>query len=153
MDFLYRHDEEVAQFVAQMIPHVGERGFGQNRTAIGILDDDSSLMAGMVFHNYDPEAGVIEISSASRSPRWMQRWVLDKMFGYPFYEIGVQMVVLRVLADNDALLGQLLRLGFELIHVPRLFGREKDGMLCTLTDDVWDAHRLNPSRYALRLAA
>jgi hypothetical protein len=47
--YVYGHDEIVAQFVAQMIPHVGA-GFGN--AVDRVIDDDGKLIAGVVYHNY-----------------------------------------------------------------------------------------------------
>jgi hypothetical protein len=33
--------------------------------------------------------------------------------------------------------------GFDLIKVPRMFGREHDGMLCLLTSEAWSSNKFN----------
>ena len=63
LDYVYNYDELVARFVAMLIPHC-RRGFGRCKT-IGVIDDAGQLIAGLVYHNYDPEAGIIEISGAA----------------------------------------------------------------------------------------
>jgi hypothetical protein len=47
------------------------------------------------------------------------------------------MVVMKVPTDNTRLLEQLATLGYELILLPRIFGRERDGMYCYLTYEAW----------------
>ena len=64
---LYGHSKAVAAFVSKMIPGC-EGGFG-SCTAIGFLDNGGKLIAGIVFHNWHPETGVIEISGAATTKR------------------------------------------------------------------------------------
>lgn len=141
--YVFGQDETVAYFVAQMIAHVRRRGFGKACKTIGIADANNELIAGLVYHNLDDAAGVIEISGAALPGyQWATRETLRMLHQYPFRQCGCQMVVMRVAADNERLLRQLLALGYELIAFPRLFGREADGVLCRLTDDVWAANKI-----------
>ena len=72
MDYVYGYENIVAKFVADLIPSVGARGFGNCKT-IGIIDG-GMLVAGLVYHNWDPDAGVIEISGAALPGEpWMTR--------------------------------------------------------------------------------
>lgn len=135
IDFVYNHDEEIAQFIAQLTPPVSG-GFGRCKT-IGVVDEEGKLLAGMVYFNYDPVAEIIEMGIASISPRWFSRTTFRRMFEYPFVECGCQMLYCRVRADNEWLLSQLARIGFSLTMVPRMYGRGEDGVLCTYTDDQW----------------
>ncbi|NRQ13463.1 hypothetical protein BHMPCIPO_00677 [Ensifer sesbaniae] len=130
----------VASFVASHIPGC-ERGW-ENFTTLGLIDGDR-LVAGVVFHNFAPEAGVIELSSASTSRRWLTRPMLKAMFGYPFDQIGCQMVVLRVSERNAVMIEIAERFGFTAHRIPRLRGRDEAEILFTLTDDEWRAHPVN----------
>jgi RimJ/RimL family protein N-acetyltransferase len=143
MRFLYQRDELVAGYVASLVPHC-RRGFGANIKTIGVVDDTiGQLVAGLVYHNYDPEAAIIEISGAAIDPRWLTRAVLRRMFDFPFTECACQMVIMRVRRDNERLLRMLMAYGFDLIPVPRLFGSDSHGVLCTLTDDQWSSNKFN----------
>ena len=141
IDFVYNHDDEVAQFVAQLSPPAGG-GFGRCKT-IGMIDGEGRLIAGLVYFNYDPKAAAIEIGAAAITPRWFNRATYRRMFEYPFIECGCQMVYGRVRADNEQLLSQLARMNFNLTIVPRMYGRSEDGVICTLTDDQWLDSRLS----------
>lgn len=142
MRYVLDQHELVARFVADMIPHVRERGFGACR-AIGIVDDDDELVAGAVFHNLDPEAGLIELSGAALPGRqWLTRATLKLVFQFAFLQCRCQMLVHRTLASNERVLGQLARLNYRFIAVPRLFGRDHDGVLCLLTYEDWVAGKL-----------
>ncbi|HEX3412884.1 MAG TPA: hypothetical protein VHT00_14285 [Stellaceae bacterium] len=143
LDYLYGHDETVAHFVATLIPHC-RRGFAPTAKAIGVLDQDGLLIAGIVYHNYDPEAELIEISGAALPGRqWLTRGTLARMFQYPFHQCGCQMVVQRTPADDERLLYVLSRYGYGLITIPRLFGRDRDGVVCLLTREAWENNKFN----------
>jgi hypothetical protein len=142
LDYVYGHDEIVGRFVASMIPHIGGRMFGACKT-IGVIED-GSLVAGIVYHNYDPEAGLIEISGAALpGVQWLTRETIRRQYQYPFHQCGVQMIVQRNPADNERLLRQLASYEYMFIRVPRMFGRDKDGVLCLLTYEAWAGNRFN----------
>lgn len=141
LDYVYGHDEVVSDFVAALIPHC-RRGFG-NARAIGVVDQ-GDLIAGIVYHNYDPTAGLIEISGAALPGKyWLTRGTLRRMFQYPFHQCGCQMLVQRTPADNLALLAVLARFNYSFFLIPRLFGRDRDGVVCTLTREAWSANKFN----------
>jgi hypothetical protein len=136
-------DPQVATWVASMLPRL-ERGFGECK-AMGVLDDDGELVAGMVYHRWSPEAEIIEISGASITSRWLTRPVLWRMFAYPFVDCGCQMVMMRTSVNNQMWNGRglprlLKAYGFREYLIPRMWGRHEDGYLFTLTDDDWKAN-------------
>lgn len=75
------------------------RGFGPC-TTMGVFKDATDPIAVMVYHNWMPENGVIEISGAATTSRWLTRPVLWEMFSYPFNQLGNQLVVMRVSERN-----------------------------------------------------
>lgn len=136
MRLLFGCNQQVAQFVAGLISGC-EGGFG-NCQAIGVVDEQTDeLVAGMVFHDWQPGPGVIQISSASLTPRWLTAEVRHKMFSYPFDEIGCQMVVLQVAATNMRMVRIAKAFGFTAHLIQRMRGRNEDGYVFTLTDDAW----------------
>jgi len=142
LGYVYGHDETVAQFVAQLIPHC-RRGFGANAKAIGIIDEEGKLIAGLVYHNFDPEAGIIEVSGASTTARWLTRGTIARFYQYPFLQCNCQMLIQRTPADNTRLLRQLAAYDYTFIKIPRLFGRDRDGVVCCLTYEDWAGNRFN----------
>ena len=138
---LFGYDETVAQFVASLIPHC-RRGFGAAR-AMGVIDGEGRLIGGMVYHNWDAEAEIMEMSGAAVDPRWLTRRTLAAMYQYPFLVCGCQMVVMRVPADNERLLRQLAVFGYTFFRMPRLFGRHRDGVVCSLTAENWSSNKFN----------
>jgi len=134
---LWNENELVGEFVAALIPHC-RRGFGANIRTLGVLDEDDQLIAGIVYHNWDVEAGLMEISGAATHPRWLSRRTLMLMHCYPFgVDCKCQMIVQRIPADNVRLLSIVKRYGYELREIPRLFGRHRNGVVATLTDEAW----------------
>lgn len=133
-------DGPVSAFVANAIPGCG-RGFGKCKT-IGV-EHDGQIVAGIVYHNWNPESGVIELSSASTDRRWLTRPVIKAMFGYPFDQLQCQSVVLRVSERNRVMCEIAERFGFQGHRIPRLRGRDEAEMIFVLTEEDWRAHRVN----------
>lgn len=127
--------------------YVSSRVFGVSKpfflsSSMGVFEN-GNLLAGMVYHNYDAGAGVIEISGAADSPRWLGRPVLKQMFEYPFKQLGCQAVVMRV-DSNNARLGRMLpAYGFMKYEIPRLRGRDRSETIYVLHDDVWMTNKFN----------
>lgn len=131
---LYGFDKEVAEFVSHTIDGP-DRGF-LNSKAIGVVRDDN-LVAGVVYHNWSPEAGVIEMSAAATDPKWLLGPTLHEIFAYPFEQIGCQMIVLRVSENNKRMCRIAERFGFHGHLIPRLRGRNENEFIFTLTVEDW----------------
>jgi hypothetical protein len=153
INFVYGHDEIVADAVAQMIPACRERGFGRCK-AIGVLDEHGTMLAGVVYHNWQPEAGVIEMSVAAiPGGKWLTRETLWRIHEYPFERVGAQMVLGITSPDDERLLRQLAALGYMFVTVPRLLGRDLDGVLCLFTREAFEQCKFIRPRAAERKEA
>ncbi len=95
-----------------------------------------ALVAGVIFHNWSPKYGVIEVSAASDDPRWATRGVLNELFGYVFSV--AQMCVARTDEDNLRTRRLWKAFGATEYIIPRLRGREASEAVETLTDDAWE---------------
>lgn len=141
MKLLYGHSETVTQFVIDVagndIPGA-ERGFGKS-VSIGVIDNDGLLVAGIVYHNWEPEAGIVEISVASITRRWLTRPVLRAMFSYPFDQIGCQMIVMRTDSEKPHIGRMMKAVGAREYIIERLGGRNSDVAILTLTAEAWKA--------------
>jgi hypothetical protein len=151
LHYVYGQNEIITQFASAVIPHMHGRGFGRCQT-IGIVDNRlapaeagvGKLIAGIVFHNYHPEAGVIEMTIAALpGSRWVTRSTLRIIHQFVFQRCACQTLMAVVPADNEALLRQLAQLGFMFVRVPRLLGRDRDAVLCLLTAEAWEATKFN----------
>lgn len=140
-------DDSVAPWVAARIEGC-ERGFGECR-ALGI-GHGGQLVGGIVFHNWEPEHGLIEISSAATHRGWMTRKVINTAMEYVFQGLECQAVVARIAQTNDSARRIWLALGSSEHVIPRLRGRDKAGCIYVLTDDAWKRCRLNEVNHGKR---
>jgi RimJ/RimL family protein N-acetyltransferase len=137
MRLVIGQDAIVSSFVSSLIPF--EAGdFGQC-TTVGV-DRGGCLIGGFVFNNWSPGAGVIEVSFAGIDKRWLTRQVLFAAFTYAFDQLGCQVVCSRTPASLKHAARIAHAYGFKQVTVPRLFGRNEDGILSTLTVEDWRAN-------------
>lgn len=133
--------ERLAAMVADRIWPSKGHSFGPCR-AIAIVEGDK-LAAGLIYHNYDPDAGVVEISAAAWVSGWLTRYVLKVMYDYPFNSVGCQAVVQRV-SDEDTAQHRMLKVyGHERYRIPRLRGPNAAENIFVLTREAWAANRFN----------
>ncbi len=124
-------------------------GFGDSAIAMGVSGEGGKLAGAVVFHNYEPRAGVIEMSAASLSRRWLTRPVLQRMFDYVFDDAKCQMAVMRVSERNTAMIRIARAYGFSEVLIPRLRGKDHAEYIFTLTDDNWRSSRFNRKSLSL----
>jgi hypothetical protein len=142
LKYIFNQDQLVADFVARAKVASGfsrRAGFTDaNLKAIGIVNADNELIAGIVYFNYNPEAGTIEMSiEALPKQNWLTRTTLAVMFQYPFLHCGCQMLMTRTAAYSEHVLRMLAAMNFMLIRIPRAGGRTEDGVLGLLTYEDW----------------
>lgn len=132
--------EHVIPFVAY---HTGVMpDFGNCRT-MAVMDQSGTMVAGIVFHNWNPQTGVMEVSAAATSPKWATRGVLKEAFGYIFERSGCQMAVART-AESNARVRRLWKaFGAVEYIIPRMRGRDASEAILCVTDDAWQASKLS----------
>jgi len=145
MTLLYGPDKAVSDFVCNLLPHCRERGMGPAK-AIGVLDSEGRLIGGIMFHDWCPERGTIEVSGAGITPKWFSRSLLAAIGEYVFEQVGCQAMVSRHSAENKRLLRIWPGVGATTIPIPRLFGRNEDGVWVVYTDDDWARSPYNRKR-------
>ncbi len=125
------HDDDVARWVAQRIPHVNE--FGEC-VALGVGDEErGKLYAGVVFHDYQPAYRNIQLSMAADSPLWASRSVIRSILDYPFRQLGVWMVWTMTPLGNERALRVNEHVGFKRKPiVPHVFGPKKHAVICQM---------------------
>jgi RimJ/RimL family protein N-acetyltransferase len=104
---------------------------------VAAVTSGKTIIAAVLFHNWDRSAGVVEISAASDSKRWLSRGVLLDLFRYAFHELGCQAVVARIDGNNRSLARIFTAYGFKRYDIPRLRGRDATETLFVLADDHW----------------
>jgi hypothetical protein len=142
LQYVYGQDELVAKFVARAKRASGfapYAGFVSGKLrAIGIVNGDNELIAGIVYFNYSPEADTIEMSvEALPKQPWMTKTTLAVMFQYPFLQCKCQMLLTKVSARSEHVLRMLAALNFKFILIPRGGGRDEDIVICLLTYEDW----------------
>jgi hypothetical protein len=85
---------ELAQWAALRTPHVGELGYGPNWSVGVALQGE--LVAVIVWHDFQPQHGTIQLSMASASPRWINRRIVARLLALAFEQTwGLQRVQIR----------------------------------------------------------
>lgn len=131
----------LSRWVAEQIWPGQGRDFG-NCHGLAVIDEEV-LIGGAIYHNFEPEAGVVEISAASISKRWLTKETLRVLFQVPFRDWQCQAVILRVSDHDEALHSILQRYGFVRYRIPRLRGRDQAENVFVLTDDAWASNKFN----------
>src|SRR3569833_1392033 len=124
----------IGEFVARLVPDC-ETGFS-NFVSMGVIRDDE-LVAGVLYHNWSPKTGAIEISAAASDPRWLTKTTLRALFSYPFEQIGCQIVVARIAESNKRARRMWKAIGSKEYLIPRLRGPNEAEAIMVLTDDAW----------------
>ena len=132
---------------APLVGFITERIWGAEKPMSGgtvlAVEDGGQIIGACLFHNWQPDEGVIELTSASLSPRWLSRPVLRAMFGYAFDGLGCQAAVMRVDPANTRMCRIASAFGFKRYDIPRLRGRNQAEALFILGDDDWRAGRFS----------
>ena len=100
------------------------------------------IIGGVVFHDYNPEAGTIGMSAAGVTG-WLTRRVIAAIHGYVFGIAGCQLAVLDVSENNSLMLRVARAVGYREHRIPRLRGRDEAAMILTLSDDDWRRSKFN----------
>lgn len=127
-------NQAICDFVSMRIWDA-KKSFG-NFTSMGVVSREK-LIAGLIYHNYEPDAGTIEITGAAADRRWLTKPVLYKMYEYPFEQLDCQMVVQRNSEHNHHLNSILRRYGFDEYRIERLRGKNEAEIIFTLTKEQW----------------
>lgn len=127
----------VTEWVARQIPHVDTFG---PATAIGVLSGAGErLIAGCVYHDYQPRARTIQLSFAATQPWWARYEIVRGLLHYPFVQLDVYRAY--TLSSMDSPMVTLLpRLGFheEAVLIAG-FGPAHDALLCRLLQPQFTA--------------
>ena len=115
---IYGLDAEFAAWVAARLPHVGaDLGFGNCRAvgvAQGVAPEDK-LLAGVVYHDWQPKASTIQISCAARSPLWAHPDTLAELLAIPFERMGVNKIWMAIPHTNE----RAIRFNVNSLHMKR----------------------------------
>lgn len=133
----FNNHEEIAGFVANLIPGCEKYGLPQPNKSIGVVDNNENLIFGAVYHDYCPQQGLIEMTCAGISAKWATKKNIGVMLAHVFNACKCQMLLMRVSIRNERTIKLINGLGFDQQIIRRLYGRDEDGILFSLTDDQW----------------
>jgi RimJ/RimL family protein N-acetyltransferase len=129
---VYGRNQYVAAFVARQL------GFSRGFEAFTAIGFGEPLEAGIVYHNWNPEAGLIELTAASKSRSWLNKANLAAIFDYPFGQLGCQLCIARI-SEHNARARRIWRaLGATEYVIPRLRGPNEAEVIATLTREAWE---------------
>lgn len=106
---LLGYDEPVARWVADQL----KMPPFENYVAIGFIDDEEALLAGVVYTYYSMWNGNVEGTIASVSPKWCTRRNLSAIFSYPFFQLRCRRFSAVTEVMNQPARAFLYRLGFQ----------------------------------------
>lgn len=120
MKLLYGHSDDVIAWVGWRIPLTRKRlerdptasPFGPAQ-AIGVLNAADQLVAGVVYHNYDPDCLSVELSFAADTPKWLTRKLICELLNYPFETMGLNRITGCTPDNATSALAFLERFGFK----------------------------------------
>lgn len=138
MTLLLGHDQAVAQWTAERIEHVGADGFGTIAGGIGIVSGNR-LIAGCVYHDWQPKFGTIQLSLASESPMWARRENIKGLLAYAFDGLDVYKVWTATPSDITAAIRVNKHIGFtQEAILAHQFGRKRHGVICRMLRPAFD---------------
>jgi hypothetical protein len=110
---VFGHDQMVAEWVGERIPHVGKHGF-KDYVAVAALDPDrNKVLAGFVYHDYHKSTGTIQGSMAAESPLWATRGTIRAILHIPFMQYGCYKVWMGVPIANERVIKTCLHVGLK----------------------------------------
>ena len=104
------------------------------------LTDGEDVIGIVAFHNYDAKAGVMELSAAAETPRWLTRRDLHAVFSCVFNQCGCPAAILRCAPEDLRMARIATAYGFKRYEIPRLRGRDESEIVYVLGDDQWRAN-------------
>lgn len=139
----------VAQLVEARIPHMNGQPFGPS-SAIGVVTDAGVPIAGVVFHDYQPQYGMASISVASDTPRWLTKHLITGIMRVPFVQYGLNRLT-AITPPGETSAGRFLtKFGFRREGVARLGLGNQDAVIWGLLATDWKWSRFNLDREVVR---
>lgn len=124
-------DKQVADWVVERIPHVDDFG---PCVGIGVVNG-AKMLAGVVYHDYQPDNRTIQLSMAADSPMWARRKIIAGLLQYPFEQLKVFKVWTGTPADNERALKVNKHIGFKQEAIlAHHFGPKRHGIVCRMLE-------------------
>lgn len=126
--------KEVAAFVAHGLGY--STGFG-NSKGLGYANETEGIVAGVVYHNWNPASQVIEISAYSSRRNWLNKSRLRAVFSYPFDQLNCRMCIARISEKNTRTLRIWRVLGADFHTIPDLRADGEAEVVAVLRRAKW----------------
>lgn len=133
-------DEDVARYVASRIPGVTDFG---PCSAIGVIDSHDRVAGGVVFHDYQPQFGNIQVSFASERSDWLTPKLLRGIMNYAFGQLACVRITCLTPKKNREARQFLQKFGFQVEGKVRKGFGEDDCIISGLLRSEWENHRFN----------
>lgn len=104
-------NDRITEWVAERIPAAAGIGFGPSHS-IGVVIE-GRVASGVVFHDWQPRQGTIQLSIAAENPRWASRANIRAILSYPFDQIGAIKVWAVIPHTNERVVRFAKALGFK----------------------------------------
>lgn len=130
--------EALTDWAAARIPGCG-RGW-INAATMHVYDAEMTRGV-VVFHDWNPEAGVMCMSAAGH--HFLNRPVLYAIHRYIFDTAQCQLAVMQVSERNERMLRIARAYGYQGTRIPRLRGRDEAEIVMTLTVEAWRSSRFH----------
>lgn len=102
----------IGRWVSERTTSTGEIGFDGAYNAIGVVKDNE-IIAGFVYHDWNPTYQTIQMTLAAHTPRWGTRRIIEGLLHYPFVELGVQRITVLINENNHPSLRLAEGVGFK----------------------------------------
>ena len=97
------------------------------------------MLAGVVYHDYQPEYGTIQLSMAAVNPMWARRENLRALLSYPFNQLGVFKAWIATASDNAHGLKTFEHIGFKReATLAHHFGMKRHAVICRMLRTEYD---------------
>ena len=131
---VFGYQTEIQTFVQKGLWD-NKRQFGEC-VAIGFANK-TGLVAGVVYHNYEPESKIIEISAYSSQRKWLTKKHLSTIFEYPFGQLRLRLVIARCNQNNQRVRRIWKNLGANEVILPELRAENEDEIVLMLKNNQW----------------
>ena len=139
----------VAQWVEARIPHMNGQPFGPS-SAIGVVTGADVPIAGVVFHDYQPQYGNAMISVAADTPRWLTKPLITGIMRVPFVQYGLNRLTAITPPGETSVSRFLTKFGFRREGVVRLGLGNQDAVIWGLLATDWKWSKFNLDRAVSR---
>ena len=130
-ELLFGHDDQIAGWVAQRIPHMHGKPF-VDFSAIGVTHA-GGLIAGVVYNELYPEYRTLQLSMAAESPKWARRGIIKALLHYPFEQLEINKLWTATPHTNERAIRFNLGIGFKREAVLRHhFGPKSHSVICSM---------------------